>query len=57
MRQFLQLFAAKLMKTPKHDSLIEKLQVLAKSMIFHGFSRNEQLFAELLLFFKDNLFQ
>lgn len=26
-----------LMKTQKRDSLFEKLQVLAKSMIFHGF--------------------
>ena len=35
MRHFLQLFAEKLTKTPKHDSLLEKLQVLAKSMIFY----------------------
>ena len=34
-------FAEKLMKTPKQDNLFEKLQVLAKLMIFHGFSRNE----------------
>jgi len=41
-----------LMKTQKRDSLFEKLQVLAKSMIFHGFSRNDhflQLSAEKLM--------
>ena len=42
---FLQLFAEKLTKTPKHGSLFEKLLVLAKSMIFRSFSRNEPLFA------------
>ena len=36
----MQFFAEKLMKTPKHDSGWE-LQVYAKSVIFHGFSRNE----------------
>ena len=43
---FLQLFAEKLTKTPKHGSLLEKLLVLAKSMIFRAFSRNGSLFAE-----------
>ena len=43
---FLQLFAEKLTKTPKHGSLFEKLLVLAKSMIFRAFSRNDSLFAE-----------
>ena len=43
MRYFAQLCAEKLMKTPKQDSLLEKWQVLAKSMTFHGFSRNEVL--------------
>ena len=45
MRPFLNLFAEKLIKTLKHASLFEKCQVLAKSMIFHGFSRNQALFA------------
>ena len=45
MKHFLQLFAKKLIKTQKHATLFEKYQVLAKSMIFHGFSRNEALFA------------
>ena len=43
---FSQLFAEKLTKTPKHGSLFEKLLVLAKSMIFRAFSRNDSLFAE-----------
>ena len=43
---FLQLFAEKLTKTPKHGSLFEKLLVLAKSMIFRSFSRNDSLFAQ-----------
>ena len=43
---FLQLFAEKLTKTPKHGSLFEKLLVLAKSMIFRAFSRNDSLFAQ-----------
>ena len=46
MSHFLQLFAEKLTKTPKHGSLLEKLLVLAKSMIFRAFSRNDSLFAE-----------
>ena len=33
------------MKTLERDSLLEKLSVLAKSTIFHAFSRNEPLFA------------
>ena len=45
MSNFLQLFAEKFTKTPKHGSFLEKLQVLAKSMIFRAFSRNEPLFA------------
>ena len=45
MKQFLQLFAEKFVKTPKHGSFLEKLQVLAKSMIFRVFPRNEALFA------------
>ena len=44
MTDFLQLLAEKMMKTPKHASLLEKFLVLAKSMIFHAFSRNERLF-------------
>ena len=36
----LQPFAQTLTKTPKRGSLHEKLQVLAKSTIFHVFSRN-----------------
>ena len=41
-----------LMKTQKRDSLFEKLQVLAKSMIFHGFFSKWatlQLYAEKLM--------
>ena len=45
MRHFLQLLAKKLIKTQKHASLFEKCQVLPKSIIFHGFSRNEALSA------------
>ena len=45
MSDFLQLLAKKLMKTAKHASLPEKLLVLAKSMIFHAFSRNGRPFA------------
>ena len=45
MSHFLQLFAENSTKTAKHDSLLEKLLVLAKSMIFRAFSRNEPLFA------------
>ena len=45
MSHFFQLFAEKFTKTPKHGSFFEKLQVLAKSMIFRAFSRNEPLFA------------
>ena len=45
MSYFLQLFAEKLTKTPKHGCFLEKLQVLAKWMIFRSFSRNEPLFA------------
>ena len=45
MSHFLQPFPEKFVETSKRDSLLEKLQVLAKSMIFHAFSRNEPLFA------------
>ena len=45
MSHFLQLFAEKLTKTPKHGSFLEKLQVLAKWTIFRSFSRNELPFA------------
>ena len=46
MSHFLQLFAEKLSKTPKHGSALEQLQVLPKSMIFRGFEHFLQLFAE-----------
>ena len=42
----MQLFAAMFIEMPKHCSLFDRLQVLAKSMIFRPFSRNEALFAE-----------
>ena len=45
MRHFLRLFAEKFFKKEKDASLLEKLSVLAKSMIFHAFSGNEALFA------------
>ena len=45
MRHGLQVFAENLMKTQKQATFFEKSQVLAKSMLFHGFSRNEALFA------------
>ena len=44
MRQFMELFAEKLIETSKHDSFFEKLQVFRKSMSFRAFSRNEPLF-------------
>ena len=46
MRHFLQVFAEKFLQTPKRGRLFEKLRVLAKSMIFRVFSRNEAIFAE-----------
>ena len=45
MSHFLEISSEKLIKTSKRDSLLQKLQVLAKSTIFHAFSRNEPLFA------------
>ena len=45
MSHFLQLLVEKLPKTQDHDSLCQTLLVVAKSMIFHAFSRNEPLFA------------
>ena len=45
MRHFLHLLAEKFMKMPRHGSLLEMLQVLAKSMVFRAFSGNEELFA------------
>ena len=44
MSDFLQLFAENLTETREHGSFLEKLQVLAKSLIFRRFSRNEPLF-------------
>ena len=44
-RHFLRLSAEKFIKTQKHASFFEKFQLFAKSIIFHGFSRNEALFA------------
>ena len=55
MRQFLQLFSEKFVKTSKHDSLLEKVEVLAKSMIFHAFSRNEPPFASFFRKVHQNL--
>ena len=43
MSKLLQVLAEKLMKTLKHGSLLEKLVVFSKWMIF--FSRNERRFA------------
>ena len=37
---FFNFFPEKFIEMPKHGSLFEKLQVLAKSMIFRAFSRN-----------------
>ena len=45
MRHFPQGFDKKFLKTPKRGSLFEKLRVLARSMIFRVFSRNEAVFA------------
>ena len=45
MRDFLQLLSEKFMKMPGHRSFLEKLPVLAKSMVFRFSSRNESLFA------------
>ena len=44
MSHIFQLFSEKLLKTSKHDGLLEMSQVLAKWMIFHAFSRNEPFF-------------
>ena len=52
---FLQLFSEKFIETSKGNSLLEKLPVLAKSMIFRGFSRNEPLFATSFQKFHGNL--
>ena len=46
MSRFLQVFAAMFIEMAKHCSLFERLQVLAKSMSFRAFSRNEALSAE-----------
>ena len=46
---FLHFFPEKFIEMPKHGNLFEKLQVLAKSMIFRAFSRNEALFATFCL--------
>ena len=46
---FLHFFPEKFIEMPKHGSLFEKLQVLAKSMIFRAFSRNEALLATFCL--------
>ena len=49
MSHFLQLFSEKLIETLKGNTLLEEIPVLAKSMVFRGFSRNEpisQLFSE-----------
>ena len=54
MRHFLQLFPENLIKTQKHASLFEKLHVLAKSMSFRGFSRNEALFQTFCLKVHEN---
>ena len=43
MSNFLQVLAEKFTKTPKQASLLEKLLVCAKLMIFQGFSRHEKL--------------
>ena len=42
---FLYLLAEKFMKMSRHGSLLEKLQVFAKSMVFRAFSRNDALSA------------
>ena len=47
MSHFLQLFSEKFMETSTRNSFLEKVQVLAKSMIFHAFSRNEKLFDKI----------
>ena len=52
---FLQLFSEKFIETSKGDSVLEKLPVLAKSMIFHGFSRKEPLFPTSVQKFHGNL--
>ena len=49
MSHFLQLFSEKFLETSKGHSLLEKLPVLAKSMLFRGFlemSHFLQLFSE-----------
>ena len=46
MTYFLQFFAENFIKTPKHGSFLEKLEVLAKSMIFGAFEHFLQLFPQ-----------
>ena len=59
MSGFLQLFAVLFIEMPKHGSLFERLQVLAKSTNFRAFSRNEAPFAEKFIEMQrhDSLFQ
>ena len=46
---FLHFFPEKFIEMPKHGSLFEKLQVLAKSMIFRVFITKRGTFCNLLL--------
>ena len=55
MSHFLELFSEKFMKTSKYDGLLEKSQVLGKSMMFDAFSRNEPLFATFFRKVRQNL--
>ena len=54
MSHFLQLFSKKLIRTWKRDSLLERLQVLAISTIFHAFSPNEPLFGTVFREVREN---
>ena len=62
MSHFLQLFFEKFIETLKGNTLIEKMPVLAKSMLFRSFSPNEpilQLFPEKFIEIskRDSLFE
>ena len=61
MSHFLQISSEKLIETSKRDSLLEKLQVLAKSTIFHAFftktSERDSLLEKLSVLAKSTIFQ
>ena len=55
MSHFFANFSEKFIKTSKHVGFLEKSEGLAKSMIFHVFSRNQRPFATFLRKVHENL--